>query len=75
LKLEGANVFTHADDSPASEAGFLAGDTLIAIDRQHMSELSLSELRFKLQLEKVRELLVERDGAKLKIRLKPRDLI
>jgi hypothetical protein len=64
-----------ADDSPASEAGFRVGDTLIAIDGQQMSELSLSELRFKLQRAKTCELLVERDGTRLKIRLKLRDLI
>jgi predicted metalloprotease with PDZ domain len=64
-----------ADHSPASEAGLRVGDTLIAIDGHRVSELSLSELRFKLQLAKACELLVERDGARLKIPLKLRDLI
>jgi hypothetical protein len=64
-----------ADDSPASEAGLRIGDTLIAIDGQQVSELSLSELRFKLQRAKACELLVERDGARLKISLKLHDLI
>ena len=64
-----------ADHSPASEAGLRVGDTLIAIDGHQVSELSLSELRFKLQLAKAREPLVERDGARLKIPLKLRDLI
>jgi hypothetical protein len=66
---------TVADDSPASEAGLRVGDTLIAIDGQQVSELSLSELRFRLQRAKACELLVERDGAQLKISLKLRDLI
>jgi predicted metalloprotease with PDZ domain len=60
---------TVADDSPASEAGLRVGDTLIAIDGQQVSELSLSELRFRLQRAKACELLVERDGAQLKISL------
>ena len=64
-----------ADDSPASEAGLRVGDTLIAIDGQQVSGLSLSELRFKLQRAKACELLVERNGARLKISLKLRDLI
>ena len=64
-----------ADHSPASEAGLRVGDTLIAIDGQQVSELSLSELRFKLQRAKTCELLVERDGAQLKIPLHLRDLI
>jgi carboxyl-terminal processing protease len=64
-----------ADDSPASEAGLRLGDTLIAIDGQPVSELSLSELRFKLQRAKACELLVERDDARVKISLKLRDLI
>jgi carboxyl-terminal processing protease len=64
-----------ADDSPASEAGLRAGDTLIAMDGQPVSELSLSELRDKLQRAKVCELLVERDGARIKVSLKLRDLI
>ena len=64
-----------ADDSAASEAGLRVGDTLIAIDGQPASELSLSELRFKLQRAKACELLVERDGVRLKISLKLRDLI
>jgi hypothetical protein len=40
-----------------------------------VSELSLSELRFKLQRAKACELLVERDGARLKVPLKLRALI
>jgi hypothetical protein len=64
-----------ADDSPASEAGLRVGDTLIAIDGQPVSELSLSELRFKLQRAKACELIVERDDARVKISLKLRDLI
>jgi PDZ domain/Aspartyl protease len=64
-----------ADDSPASEAGLRVGDTLIAIDGQQVCELSLSELRFKLQHAKACDLLVERAGARLKISLKLRDLI
>ena len=64
-----------AEDSPASDAGLRVGDTLIAIDGQQVSELSLSELRFKVQRAKARELLVERDGARLKVPLKLRDLI
>jgi hypothetical protein len=64
-----------ADDSPASEAGLRVGDTLIAIDGQQVSELSLSELRFRLQRAKKCVLLVERDGAHLRISLKLRDLI
>jgi len=64
-----------ADGSPGSEAGLRVGDTLIAIDGQKVSELSLSELRFKLQRAKTCELLVERNGARLGIPLKLRDLI
>jgi len=64
-----------ADDSPASEARLRAGDRLIAIDGQLVSELSLSELRFKLQRAKACELLVERNGAQLKVPLNLRDLI
>ena len=64
-----------ADDSPASEAGLRVGDTLISIDGQPVNELSLSELRFKLQRVKACEMLVERDGARLKVPLKLRDLI
>jgi C-terminal processing protease CtpA/Prc len=64
-----------ADDSPASEAGLRMGATLIAIDGQPVIELSLSELRFKLRRVKACELLVERDGARLKVPLKLRDLI
>jgi PDZ domain len=66
---------TVADDSPASEAGLRVGDTLIAIDGQPVSELSLSVLRVKLQRAKACELLVERDGARLKVSLSLRDLI
>jgi len=40
-----------------------------------VSELSLSELRFKLQRAKACELIVERDDARVKISLKLRDLI
>jgi C-terminal processing protease CtpA/Prc len=64
-----------ADDSPASEAGLRVGDTLIAIDGQQMSELTLSELRFKLQRAKTCDLLVEREGVRFTISLKLRDLI
>jgi hypothetical protein len=64
-----------ADNSPASEAGLRIGDTLIAIDGRQVSELSLSELRFKLQRAKKCVLLVERDGAQLRISLELRDLI
>jgi hypothetical protein len=64
-----------AHDSPASEAGLRMGDTLIAIDGQPVNELSLSELRDKLQRKNACELLVERDGARIKVSLKPHDLI
>jgi predicted metalloprotease with PDZ domain len=64
-----------AGDSPASEAGLRAGDTLIAIDGQQVTRFSLSELRFKLQGAKACELLVERDGARLKFSLKLHDSI
>ena len=64
-----------ADDSPASEAGLRVGDTLIAIDGQSVSELSLSDVRFKLQRAKTCELLVERDSARLNASLKLRDSI
>jgi hypothetical protein len=64
-----------ADDSPASEAGLRMGDTLVAVDGQPVSELNLSELRFKLQRAKACELLVERDGARREISLRLRDLI
>jgi hypothetical protein len=64
-----------ANDSPASEAGLRIGDTLIAIDGQQVSELSLSELRYRLQRAKRCVLLVERDGARLEISLKLRNLI
>jgi len=66
---------TVADNSPASEAGLRVGDALIAIDGQQVSELSLSELRAKLQRAKACELIVERDDARVKISLKLRDLI
>ena len=55
--------------------GLRVGDTLIAIDGHQVSELSLSELWFKLKLAKACELLVEPDGARLKIPLKLRDSI
>jgi PDZ domain/Aspartyl protease len=64
-----------ADDSPASEGGLRVGDTLIAIDGKPVSELSLSELRDKLQRANVCELLVERGGAQIKASLKLRNLI
>ena len=62
--------------SPAAEAGIVAGDELLLIDRQAVGDLDLSDIRRTLRVAgAVRQLVLRREGDTLRVAIKLRRLL
>jgi len=63
------------ENSPASEVGLQKGDVIIEVNGQDAAELTLSELNDMLTRPIAYDLLVQRGEQRLRLKLKPRQLI
>ncbi|PYO75645.1 MAG: PDZ domain-containing protein [Gemmatimonadetes bacterium] len=62
--------------SPAADAGIVAGDELLLIDRQAVGDLDLSDIRRTLRVAgAVRQLVLRREGDTLRVAIKLRRLL